>query len=83
MNAVLGPLTRLFATSSPDRGTPMALLDSLSEHADKPYKKAASGKIWSNLVCWSALVFLRVDPGGFTDTVVPFPLECKSLHTCC
>ncbi|KAG6370974.1 armadillo-type protein [Boletus reticuloceps] len=52
---ILGPLIRLFA--SPDRGTRMALLDSLSDYADKVDKKAVVDKIWPNL------------QSGFTDTV--------------
>ena len=48
MNIILAPLIRLFA--SPDRGTRMALLDNLSEYADKLDKKAVVEKVWPNLV---------------------------------
>ena len=56
INVILGPLIRLFA--SPDRGTRMALLDNLSEYAERLDKKAVVDKIWPNLVrklsfrCW-------------------------------
>lgn len=72
MNIILGPLIRLFA--SPDRGARMALLDNLSEYADKLDKKAVVDKIWPNLVSESLLsYFLHVDQDdqqtGLTDTV--------------
>ncbi|KAH0832319.1 hypothetical protein J3R83DRAFT_13329 [Lanmaoa asiatica] len=54
-NIVLEPLIRLFA--SPDRGTRMALLDNLSEYADKLDKKVVVDKVWPHL------------QSGFTDTV--------------
>ena len=44
---ILGPLIKLFA--SPDRGIRMALLEHLSEYADKLDKKTVSDKIWPNL----------------------------------
>ncbi|KAF8555356.1 hypothetical protein OG21DRAFT_911710 [Imleria badia] len=49
MNIILGPLIRLFA--SPDRGTWMALLDNLSEYAEKLDKKVVVDKVWPNIVC--------------------------------
>ncbi|KAN0090665.1 hypothetical protein V8E55_004231 [Tylopilus felleus] len=52
---ILGPLIRLFP--SPDRGTRMALLDNLSEYAEKLDKKIVVEKVWPNL------------QSGFTDTV--------------
>ena len=55
INIILGPLIRLFA--SPDRGTRMALLDNLSEYADKLDKKAIVDKVWPNLVRKLALMF--------------------------
>lgn len=45
---VLAPITKLF--TSPDRGTRMALLEHLSEYADKLDKKTVADKIWPNLV---------------------------------
>ena len=45
---VLEPIVKLFA--SPDRGTRMALLDSLSEFSTKLDKKTVSDKIWPHLV---------------------------------
>ena len=45
---VLAPITKLFA--SPDRGTRMALLEHLSEYADKLDNKIVADKIWPNLV---------------------------------
>jgi len=45
---VLEPVIKLFA--SPDRGTRMALLDSLPDYADKLDKKIVSDKIWPHLV---------------------------------
>ena len=56
MNIILGPLIRLFA--SPDRGTRMALLDNLSEYADKLDKKVVVDKVWPNLVRVLRLVCL-------------------------
>jgi SCY1-like protein 1 len=47
-SAILVHLVKLYA--SPDRGTRMALLDHLSEYADKLDKKIVSDKIWPNLV---------------------------------
>ncbi|KAF8557538.1 ARM repeat-containing protein [Imleria badia] len=55
INIILGPLIRLFAI--PDRGTRMALLDNLSEYAEKLDKKAVVDKVWPNI------------QSGFTDTV--------------
>ena len=55
INIIVGPLIRLFA--SPDRGTRMALLDNLSEYADKLDKKAIVDKVWPNLVRKLALLF--------------------------
>ncbi|KAI0043803.1 ARM repeat-containing protein [Auriscalpium vulgare] len=52
---VLEPVVKLFA--SPDRGTRMALLDSLPDFAEKLDKKTVSEKIWPHL------------QSGFTDTV--------------
>lgn len=52
---VVGPLVKLY--TSPDRGTRMALLDHLSEYADKLDKKTVSDKIWPHLHT------------GFSDTV--------------
>ncbi|GJJ06594.1 hypothetical protein Clacol_000787 [Clathrus columnatus] len=52
---VLGPLVKLYA--SPDRGTRMALLDHLSEYADKLDEKMVVNDIWPHLQT------------GFTDTV--------------
>ncbi|KAF9242051.1 hypothetical protein BU15DRAFT_44386 [Melanogaster broomeanus] len=54
-NIILVPLAKLYA--SPDRGTRMALLDSLPEYADKLDKKAVVDKVWPNLQT------------GFSDTV--------------
>ncbi|KAF5370779.1 hypothetical protein D9758_002135 [Tetrapyrgos nigripes] len=54
-DAVLGPLIKLFA--SPDRGTRMALLEHLSEYADKLDKKTVDTKIFPHLQT------------GFSDTV--------------
>ncbi|KAF9219571.1 ARM repeat-containing protein [Gyrodon lividus] len=54
-NVVLAPLVKLYA--SPDRGTRMALLDSLQEYADKLDKKAVVDNVWPNLQT------------GFSDTV--------------
>jgi SCY1-like protein 1 len=47
-SVVLAPLIKLFASS--DRGTRMALLEHLSEYADKLDKKAVVDKIWPHLV---------------------------------
>ncbi|TDL22586.1 ARM repeat-containing protein [Rickenella mellea] len=52
---VLGPVVKLYA--SPDRGTRMALLDSLGEYADKIEKSVVSDKVWPHLQT------------GFSDTV--------------
>ncbi|KAF8530473.1 armadillo-type protein [Hysterangium stoloniferum] len=52
---VLTPLVKLFA--SPDRGTRMALLDHLTEFADKLDEKAVVADVWPHLQT------------GFTDTV--------------
>ncbi|RDB24858.1 N-terminal kinase-like protein [Hypsizygus marmoreus] len=52
---VLAPLIKLFA--SPDRGTRMALLDHLSEYADRLDKKTVSEKIFPHLAT------------GFSDTI--------------
>ncbi|THV06735.1 ARM repeat-containing protein [Dendrothele bispora CBS 962.96] len=46
-DAILGPLVKLFA--SPDRGTRMALLDHLSEYADKLDKKTVDSKVFPHL----------------------------------
>ncbi|KAJ3559364.1 hypothetical protein NM688_g390 [Phlebia brevispora] len=54
-SVIMVHLVKLFA--SPDRGTRMALLDHLSEFADKLDKKTVTEKIWPNLQT------------GFTDTV--------------
>ncbi|KAI0688043.1 armadillo-type protein [Cytidiella melzeri] len=54
-SVILVHLIKLFA--SPDRGVRMALLDQLSEYADKLDKKTVSEKIWPNLQT------------GFNDTV--------------
>ncbi|KAI0093158.1 ARM repeat-containing protein [Irpex rosettiformis] len=54
-SVILVHLVKLYA--SPDRGTRMALLDHLSEYADKLDKKIVSDKIWPNLQT------------GFSDTV--------------
>lgn len=45
---VLTPLVKLFA--SPDRGTRMALLDHLSEFADKLGTKVVVADVWPHLV---------------------------------
>lgn len=45
---VLTPLVKLF--SSPDRGTRMALLDHLSEFADKLDQKVVVTDVWPHLV---------------------------------
>lgn len=45
---ILVHLIKLY--TSPDRGTRMALLDSLPEYADKLDKKTVTDKIWPNLV---------------------------------
>jgi SCY1-like protein 1 len=45
---ILAPLIKLFA--SPDRGTRMALLDNLSEFADRLDKKSVADMIWPHLV---------------------------------
>ena len=47
-NIVIGPLVKLYA--SPDRGTRMALLDHLTDYAEKLDKKTVSDKIWPHLV---------------------------------
>lgn len=47
-NIIIGPLVKLFA--SPDRGTRMALLDHLTDYAEKLDKKTVSDKIWPHLV---------------------------------
>ena len=47
-SVVLAPLVKLFA--SPDRTTRMALLDHLSEYADRLDKKTVTDKIWPHLV---------------------------------
>ena len=47
-SVILVHLIKLYA--SPDRGTRMALLDQLSDYADKLDKKTVSDKIWPNLV---------------------------------
>ena len=53
-SVILVHLVKLFA--SPDRGTRMALLDHLSEYADKLDKKTVVDKIWPSLVQrWSIL----------------------------
>ncbi|WVR07770.1 hypothetical protein IAU60_004813 [Kwoniella sp. DSM 27419] len=52
---VLEPVVRLYV--SPDRGTRMALLDGLSEYADKMDNKMVQDKVWPNLIT------------GFADTV--------------
>ncbi|KAG9099219.1 hypothetical protein FS749_001786 [Ceratobasidium sp. UAMH 11750] len=52
---IVGPVVNLFAT--PDRGTRMALLDGLSEFADKLDKNMVVNKVWPHLQT------------GFTDTV--------------
>ncbi|KAG6328916.1 hypothetical protein ID866_10173 [Astraeus odoratus] len=52
---VLMPLVKLFA--NPDRGTRMALLDSLPEYAEKLDKKVVVDQVWPNLQT------------GFSDTV--------------
>ena len=73
-SVIVPQLVKLFA--SPDRGTRMALLDHLSEYADKLDKKTVVDKIWTNLVqsmimlfcrAWCIYVFLQQT--GFTDTV--------------
>ncbi|KAH7923423.1 ARM repeat-containing protein [Leucogyrophana mollusca] len=52
---VLVPLVKLYA--SPDRGTRMALLDSLPEYAEKLDKRAVADRVWPHLQT------------GFSDTV--------------
>ncbi|KAF8606368.1 ARM repeat-containing protein [Ceratobasidium sp. AG-I] len=52
---IVGPVVNLFAT--PDRGTRMALLDGLSEFADKLDKNTVVNKVWPHLQT------------GFSDTV--------------
>ena len=47
-SVILVHLVKLYA--SPDRGTRMALLDQLSDYADKLDKKTVSDKIWPSLV---------------------------------
>ncbi|RPD63710.1 ARM repeat-containing protein [Lentinus tigrinus ALCF2SS1-6] len=54
-SVILTHLVKLYA--SPDRGTRMALLEHLSEYADKLDKKTVCDKIWPNLQT------------GFSDTV--------------
>ncbi|KAG8898592.1 hypothetical protein FRB99_007336 [Tulasnella sp. 403] len=55
MDLVIGPLVKLFG--SPDRGTRMALLDNLSEYADKLDNRIVTEKVWPSLQT------------GFGDTV--------------
>ena len=60
--ATIVPLVLQFGKNvspdGPDRGTRMALLDNLSEYAERLDKKAVVDKIWPNLVrklsflCW-------------------------------
>lgn len=69
---ILVHLVKLYA--SPDRGTRMALLDHLSEYADKLDKKTVVEKIWPNLVRNSMRLTVHVAHGhqqqtGFSDTV--------------
>ncbi|THH30408.1 hypothetical protein EUX98_g3776 [Antrodiella citrinella] len=72
-SVIMVHLVKLFA--SPDRGTRMALLDHLSEYADKLDKRMVVDKIWPNLVsaCPNintleySLNFYKQT--GFTDTV--------------
>ena len=45
---VLMPLVKLYA--NPDRGTRMALLDSLPEYAEKLDKKVVIDQVWPNIV---------------------------------
>lgn len=45
---VLTPLVKLYA--NPDRGTRMALLDSLPEYAEKLDKKVVVDQVWPNIV---------------------------------
>lgn len=47
---VLEPIVKLFA--SPDRGTRMALLESLPEFGERFDSKTVVDKIWPNLVRW-------------------------------
>ena len=54
-SVILVHLIKLF--TSPDRGTRMALLDHLSEYADKLDKKTVVDKIWPNLVSSVLVVF--------------------------
>ncbi|KAL4074349.1 armadillo-type protein [Scleroderma yunnanense] len=54
-HTVLMPLVKLYA--NPDRGTRMALLDSLPEYAEKLDKKIVADQVWPNLQT------------GFSDTV--------------
>ena len=46
---IVAPLVKLFASA--DRGTRIALLDSLPDFAEKLDKKTVVDKIWPNLVC--------------------------------
>ena len=46
--SVLEPVVKLYA--SPDRGTRMALLDGLTEYADKMDAKTVQERVWPNLV---------------------------------
>lgn len=52
---ILDPVVKLYAI--PDRGTRMALLDGLSEYADKMDSKMVTERVWPNLLT------------GFADTV--------------
>lgn len=47
-NRILGPLVKLYAT--PDRGTRMALLDTLPEYAERLDNKTVTDKVWPHLV---------------------------------
>jgi len=71
-DAILGPLVKLFA--SPDRGTRMALLDHLSEYADKLDKKTVDSKVFPHLVSFQSRSQLSFylslsKQTGFSDTV--------------
>ena len=62
---VLEPVVKLY--TSPDRGTRMALLDGLSEYADKLDQRTVVDKVWPNLVRSPCTTI----PGNDPDTRSP------------
>ncbi|KAG2744199.1 hypothetical protein P692DRAFT_20877927 [Suillus brevipes Sb2] len=89
---IVAPLVKLFASA--DRGTRIALLDSLPDFAEKLDKKTVVDKIWPNLVCHifhlshSRSYCLRYRPtlyNGVLGHLVPFQSDPEAsirTNTC-